>query len=112
MIKQKSKIEYVLRDTVLTVLITIITASQLFKGGLDSIISLLIGFGLAVAFMVALENWFKEYPAKPKPNKTAEPRTTRQPAKPMVLLIGFVFITGLFITLFFGYLILYNAFMV
>ena len=99
-----------LMDTALVVLLAIITASQLFKIGIDSLLSLVIGLGLGVAFVVALENWERKTNPRPlqKPAEPAEPAEPRQHNKWMVMLISGMFLSGLFITLFFGYLIMRN----
>jgi hypothetical protein len=107
-------VSMLLMDTALVVLLAIITASQLFKIGIDSILSLLIGLGLGVAFVVALENWERETNPRPlpkpaQPTEPTEPTTPRQHNKWMVMLISGMFLAGLFLVLFFGYLILQNA---
>jgi magnesium-transporting ATPase (P-type) len=103
-------VSMLLMDTALVVLLAIITASQLFKIGIDSILSLLIGLGLGVAFVVALENWERETNPRPlpKPAQPTEPTTPRQ-HKWMVMLLSGMFLAGVFLTIFFGYLLARNA---
>lgn len=117
MIKKLSNgktVSMLLMDTALVVLLAIIAASQLFKIGIDSILSLLIGLALAVAFVVALENWERETNPRP-PQKTAEPIQPTEPTEPrqhnkwMIMLISGMFLAGWFLVLFFGYLIMRNA---